>query len=40
MVMMQSHARIIMQCIIIYAVWMGGAGGFGDGLPMVSRVGL
>ena len=26
--------------IIIYAVWMGGAGGVGDGFPMVSRVSL
>ena len=28
--------------VCLYAIWMGGAGGggFGDGLPMVSRVSL
>ena len=30
--MMQSHARKILY----YAAWMGGAGEFGDGLPMVA----
>ena len=35
----QSRVRI-MYIIIISAVWMGGAGGFGDGLPVVSRVSL
>ena len=29
--MIQSRAHTI-----LYAVWMGGAGGFGDGLPMVA----
>ena len=33
--MTQSRAHIMYN---IYAVWIGGAGGVGDGSPMVSRV--
>ena len=38
----EARATMVRSCIliyIIYAVWMGGARGVGDGLPMVSRVG-
>ena len=40
--MCAQHRRKCAQqrFIHVYAVWMGGAGGFWDGLPMVSRVSL
>ena len=38
----RAQQLMVRSCILIYVyvVWMGGAGGVGDGLPMVSRVSL
>ena len=33
-------AKWLVSRVCLYTIWMGGAGGFGDGLPMVSRVNL
>ena len=38
--LVHGYDAITRTFIIVYNIWMGRAGGLGDGLPMVSRVSL